>query len=94
MAPIIAGVSLLYEGYTAIAANQSSQKAKGVASAALAVQNAMPANEASAASKAAATAQARQTASAKGASGQSSTILTGPRGAPQAPVQRKTLLGQ
>jgi hypothetical protein len=94
MAPILAGVALLYQGYEAVAANQVSQKAKGTASATLAKQNAVPANEASAASAAAATAKARTTAQAKGATGQSATILTGPSGAGAAPVQRKTLLGQ
>ena len=94
MAPIVAVASLLYEGYNAIEANQKSQAAKGVASATLATQAAAPANEASAASLAAKTAAARQTTLAKAATGQASTILTGPLGAPQAPTVKKTLLGQ
>ena len=94
MAPIVAAAALLYQGYEGIADNQKSQDAKGAASATLATQAAAPANEASAESKAASATATRQKAAAKAATGQSSTILTGPLGAPQAPTQKKTLLGE
>jgi hypothetical protein len=94
MAPIVAGAALLYQGYQAIAANQVSQAAKGKANATLATQAKVPANEAAKASVAAASAQTVANARAKGATGQSSTILTGPIGAPPAPIMAKTLIGQ
>ena len=93
MAVVAAIGSLLFEGGTAISANQTTQRAKGDAGKALATAAKIPANEASAASQAAAVGTARQSTAARAAFGQDATILTNPLGAGPAPTQRKSLLG-
>lgn len=97
MAPIVpfipAIIGLVAEGGKAVAANQASQSAKGVAGTLLTQQKAQPFNEESANSKTAAIAKTRALGAAATDAGQGGTILTGPQGAPASNSPRKTLLG-
>ncbi|HEY2851145.1 MAG TPA: hypothetical protein VGI97_14800 [Gemmatimonadaceae bacterium] len=93
MAFVAAGAELLFQGVSAITANQKSQQAKGQAQTLIDNQQKQIVNDEASASTAAGAAGALAKKRAIAASGQSSTILTSPLGAGAAPTQRKTLLG-
>lgn len=95
MAPVIvaAALGVAAQGAEMIAANQTSQKAKGQASDLLNKQTAQTFDNEANLSKTGAAAKTKALGAAASAANNNGTILTGPRGDGANPTPRKSLLG-